>query len=180
MTNNILKSILALLFLGNLVWLGWNAYLFFGELSDVETQTTEAADDLGAIERRRQMMKNDLERIVENKYVKVKDVNVALQRQLERVGIRPLEDGVIVPAEPKEGLAGGRAFDEQVWKISFNNRDKLFSARTLAQFCVNVEKDMPGYQCKVIDIGQREKVWGQDLWRPAGIEIRRLSRREKK
>ncbi|MCB9831497.1 MAG: hypothetical protein H6807_03410 [Planctomycetes bacterium] len=180
MGNKILKVVLSLLLLGNIAWLGWNAVLFFDDLASTQEQAEKAPEILAKIERRRQFMKNDLDLIVQNKYVKVKDVNVALQDRLEAVGIRPLDDGVAVPPEPKNGLAGGRAYDEQVWKITFNNREKMFSARNLARFCVLVEKDMPGYQLKTIDLGQRQKQWGTDLWKPVAIEIRRLTRREKR
>lgn len=178
MSNMILKIILALLVVGNLGWLVYNASTYFGDLAQLQEESETALDAVESIELKRKRLQTDLDKIAEKGYVLVKDVNSALDKQMKAIGIRPLPDGVQIPLQPKDS-SGGRAYAEQVWKISFTSRDKLFSARNLAKFCQNVEQDLPGYQIKSVDLGIRDAAWGQDLWKPQSIEVRRLRRKEK-
>ena len=176
--GGIAKVLIALLFLGNIGYLGYNGLTYFDEIRGLQTQVEKSPELMQRLQTRYLKYRRDLKKIVRNKYVQVKDVNVALDRQAKRVQIRPLDDGLIIPL--KFADSRGRRFDEQLWKLSFRERKKTFSARTLAQFCRNIEKDMPGYQIKSVDLGKREAIWGSDQWQPNAIIVRRLSRKKKK
>lgn len=176
MDGNIIKYLIIALLLGNVGYLGYQAYGYFTHTTDLEEKVTKSEGLLVRIKERQLRYDRDLNKIVRNKYVKVDNVTVALANHARNVGIRDDRDEISIPIKPKRDK--GRVYHQDVWKMTFNRKNR-YSARTLAKFSRNVERDLPGYQIKVLDLGQRSETWGDDSWAPKEITVRRFERKEK-
>ncbi len=176
MSTNILKVVLFLLLVGNIGYMGYQVYYYYNDIGAVQEQVEESVDRLAKIKKSQLSYKRDLGNIVRNELVTVDNVRVALSRHAAALGIRDDRDEIAIPIKPN--VDKGRVYDQNLWKLTFD-RKKKYKARILAQFCRNIERDLPGYQVKVFDIGQRSDSWGEDSWSPKEITVRRFNRREK-
>ncbi|MFT7618687.1 MAG: hypothetical protein ACI97A_002334 [Planctomycetota bacterium] len=177
MSSKVLKILLGVLLIANLGYMAYQAYHYFSDVKDLKTQVKDSESHLVKIKERQLRYQRDLNNIVRNDLVTVENVTVALSRHAAAMGLRDDRDEINIPLKPKTDK--GKVYDQDLWKLTFD-RKKRFGARTLAKFARNVERDLPGYQIRVFDIGQRSETWGDDSWAPKEITVRRFKRREKK
>ena len=176
MSGNILKVLIALLLLGNVGYLGYQGYVYLTDISELKDNVGRSEKLLVRIKERQLRYQRDLNQIVRNGYVKVDNVTVALANHARALDIRDDRDEIFIPIKPKTEK-GGKQYIQDVWKITFDRR-KRYSARTLAKFARNIERDLPGYQIKSLDFGIRSETWNEDLWAAKELVVRRFKRKE--
>lgn len=172
-SNSVLKIVLLLFLVGNLVMLGLNTSSYWDREISRKDEIERAKRNAAKIRRFSLDYLADIDRIDRGNFRKVDRESVYFEECLNTVGLNPTQDRIQIPIAAR--TTKGRRFEEEEWKLQFTARDKQFDLRTLCRLCDQIETLSPGFQIKEADFGRRSESWGEDLWKPSYISVRRLS-----
>ena len=172
---DVMKILVVLLFVGNLGFLGLNAWNTM-ERQSIEEYEEETESRLVGIKKSMERFSADVGRVRDLNIIKVEHENTYFEDQAQRpdVGLDPLRDIAIDNRSQTSTLSGNIA--EERWKIQFKSKRSIRWAQ-VAKYCELIENESPQFQIKEVALGDRVRAWGADSWSPRFITVRRLFRK---
>ena len=174
---DIMKILVALLFLANVGFVGFNAWSTI-ERPSIEEYESSVERKMLSIKKGMERYRYDISRVRDQNITKVEHENAYFAQQARRpeVGIDPIRDLSIDNRSQKGSL--GKTFGEEKWKIKFKSKRPVEWSR-IARYCELIESESPQFQIKEIDLGNRLEAWGAEQWQAQYILVRRVFRKSK-
>lgn len=176
--SDVMKLVLALLFLVNVGALCWNGYQTIDRaLADDPIEAS--IDGVKTIKKKILSYRNDMDRIRRQNIIEVENETTYFRDQAKQVWPNPDQ---MLTFTGRASPRTVRNFKIMTWKIMCGtaaNRETVFNIKDLARYCQLLEAGSPQFQIAEVDAGERSAIWGKNEWKAKFVSVRRITRATK-